>query len=255
MPRISWGRPSTFTVCRTSGCPPKTVCHNSYRENRERWRQAPGTIGFFLTEESALGRLNAKCFEQVSVDRYRPHAQRSIACRKVDFASCVGATHGSVRPDRSKRLIDLPELQVSLHRERVPGQPERRKFRGQINELFRLGIVERTQDHAVDDREDGRISADSQCQRQERDRREHGSASKRAQPMVYVARQVVQPRQAPLIPERLHGLRSASRLHPRGARASSGARPRRRASSAAISTCDRSSCSRSASRRPGSSVP
>ena len=36
--------------------------------------------------------------------------------------------------------------------------------------------------------------------------------------MAHVARQVVQPRQAPLIPERVHGLRSASRLIPRGAR-------------------------------------
>ena len=36
--------------------------------------------------------------------------------------------------------------------------------------------------------------------------------------MAHVARQVVQPRQASLIPERVHGLRSASRLNPRGAR-------------------------------------
>src|SRR5688572_14668000 len=80
------------------------------RENRERWRQAPGPIGFFLAEEASLRRLNAKRVEQLGVDRYRPHAQRSIACRDVDFAGCVGPTQGSVRPDRGKRLIDLPEL-------------------------------------------------------------------------------------------------------------------------------------------------
>ena len=36
--------------------------------------------------------------------------------------------------------------------------------------------------------------------------------------MAHVARQVVQPRKASLIPERVHGLRGASRLNPRGAR-------------------------------------
>ena len=220
MPRISCGRPSTFTVCPTSGCPPKAVCHNSVRENRERWRQAPGTIGFFLAEEASLRRLNAKRVEQMGVDRYRPHAQRSIACREVDFAGCVGPTHGSVRPDRRKRLIDLPELQVLLHREWVPGQSERRKLRGQIHQLFRFGIVERTQDHAVDDREDGRIGADSQCQRQERDRREHGSAPKRAQPMAA---------------RRASGRRATASLADRGARPwlAKRLRPRVRAARAA----------------------
>ena len=36
--------------------------------------------------------------------------------------------------------------------------------------------------------------------------------------MPHVARQVVEPRKASLIPERVHGLRGASRLNPRGAR-------------------------------------
>src|SRR6188474_2236630 len=36
--------------------------------------------------------------------------------------------------------------------------------------------------------------------------------------MAHVARQVVQPRKAALIPERVHGLRGASRLNPRRAR-------------------------------------
>jgi hypothetical protein len=35
--------------------------------------------------------------------------------------------------------------------------------------------------------------------------------------MAHVARQVVQPRKASLIPERIHRLRGASRLNPRGA--------------------------------------
>ncbi len=104
----------------------------------------------------------------------------------------------------------------------MPGQSERRKLRGQIHQLLRVGIVERTQDHAVDDREDGRIRADSQCQRQERHRREHGSAPKRAQPMAHVARQVVEPRQASLIPQRVHGLRSASRRNARRAQGIAG---------------------------------
>src|SRR4029434_1139980 len=54
------------------------------RNNRERWRQPPGTTGFFRGEEASLRRLNAKRAEQTRVDRYRPHAQRSTARREVD---------------------------------------------------------------------------------------------------------------------------------------------------------------------------
>src|SRR5258708_25411611 len=43
--------------------------------------------------------------------------------------------------------------------------------------------------------------------------------------MAHVARQIVQPRQASLIPERVHGLRSASRRNPRGARGIGGVGP------------------------------
>src|SRR5262245_47341871 len=50
------------------------------RENCERWRQAPGTIGFFLAEDASLRRLNAKCVEQIGIDRYRSHAKGSTAC-------------------------------------------------------------------------------------------------------------------------------------------------------------------------------
>src|SRR5204862_6922034 len=101
------------------------------RENRERWRQAPGTVGFVLVEEASLCGLNAKRIEEMDIDRNRPHAQRSIACHEVDFAGCVSAPCGSVRSHHRKRLSELPELQVLLHRERVPGQSEHRKFSGQ----------------------------------------------------------------------------------------------------------------------------
>src|SRR5215510_5390682 len=72
------------------------------RNNRERWRQPPGTTGFFSGEEASLRRLNAKRAKQTGVDRYRPHAQRSTARREVDLAGCVRSTRGSVRSDRSK---------------------------------------------------------------------------------------------------------------------------------------------------------
>jgi hypothetical protein len=72
------------------------------RENCERWRQAPGTTGFFRGEEASLRRLNAKRAEQTGVDRYRPHAERSTARREVDLAGCVSSARGSVRPDGSK---------------------------------------------------------------------------------------------------------------------------------------------------------
>jgi hypothetical protein len=137
------------------------------RENCERWRQAPDTIGFFLVEEASLCGLNAKRVEQLGIDRDRPHAQRSIACREVDFAGCVSAADGPVCPHHRKRLIHLPELQVLLYRECAPRQSEHRKLRGQVHQLLGFGIVEWTQDDAVDDREDRGIGADSQRQRQE----------------------------------------------------------------------------------------
>src|SRR6185436_2541815 len=68
------------------------------RKNCERRRQGPGAIRFFLAEYASLRGLKAKRVEQISVDRYRPHAKSSIACRKVDLAGCVVATHVSVRP-------------------------------------------------------------------------------------------------------------------------------------------------------------
>src|SRR5262245_12474186 len=105
------------------------------RNNRERWRQPPGTTRFFRGEESSLRWLNAKRAEETRVDRDRPHAERPTARREVDLAGRVSSARGSVRPDRSKRLIDLPELQVLLHRERVPGQSELREFRCHKHQL------------------------------------------------------------------------------------------------------------------------
>src|SRR5262249_6385568 len=72
------------------------------RNNRERWRQPPGTTGFVRGEEASLRRLNAKRAEQTGVDRDRPHAARSTARREVDLAGRVRSARGSVRPDRSK---------------------------------------------------------------------------------------------------------------------------------------------------------
>ena len=70
--------------------------------------------------EASLCGLNAKRVEQLGIDRDRPHAQRSIACREVDFASCVSAADGPVCPHHRKRLIDLPELQYSCTESALP---------------------------------------------------------------------------------------------------------------------------------------
>ena len=188
------------------------------RENRDRWRQCPGpTGGFFLAEEAPLRRLNTERVEQMRVDRYRPHAQGSIACREVDFAACVPLAAGCVRSDRRERLIDLPELQVLRRRDRASGKRERWKFRGQIQQLLGFGIPEWSQQHPIDDREDSGVGADPQRQRQQGDRREHGRAPERAQPMSHIAREVVEPRQASLVAKRIHRLRGTSGLEPCGA--------------------------------------
>src|SRR5262249_24984019 len=63
------------------------------RENCERWRQAPGTIGFFLAEYASLRRLNAKRVEQIGVDRYQPHTQRATPSRHVTFPPCSYPSH------------------------------------------------------------------------------------------------------------------------------------------------------------------
>ncbi len=86
--------------------------------------------------------------------------------REVDFAGCVAPAAGGVRADRGERLIDLPELHVLRHRDRVSSQAARREFRSQIHQLLGFGIAERAQDYPVDDREDGGVRADPQRQRE-----------------------------------------------------------------------------------------
>ncbi len=68
MPRISWGRPSTFTVFPTSGCPPKAVCHNSCERIAIGGSSVPvQSGGFSRAEEASLRRLNTERVEQMRV--------------------------------------------------------------------------------------------------------------------------------------------------------------------------------------------
>ena len=61
--------------------------------------------------------------------------------------------------------------------------------------------------HAVDDAEDGRVGADADGQRQKDDGGEGGRPAERAHAVPQVARQVVEPGQASLIAQGVHGLR------------------------------------------------
>ena len=107
--------------------------------------------------------------QQVVVDRRRPDAQRTIAGGEVDFAGRVGA-------NRRKRLVELAEFEIFRRRHPELIEPERRELGGQVHQLFGLRIAQRTQDHAVDDRENRGICANSERERQNRDRRERGRA-------------------------------------------------------------------------------
>ena len=180
MPMTSRGRPLTSTVWPTMllaaerGLPQLVrEDHDRRQRNRRRARRRrrAGQIGLALAEQPALRRLHAERGQQAVVDRRRPDAQRPIAGGEVDLA-------GRERADRRERLVDLAKLEILRRRHPELSEPERRKLRGQVHQLFGLGIAQRPQDHAVDDREDRGIRADAQRQRQDRDDREAGARSR-----------------------------------------------------------------------------
>jgi len=52
------------------------------------------------------------------------------------------------------------------------------------DQLVRLRVRQRLQQHAVDDAEDGGVGADADCQGQDRDGREHGELQQPAENMT-----------------------------------------------------------------------
>ena len=139
--------------------------HDRRQRNRAaaaRRRRRAGEIGFALAEQAPCAGCTPSARQQTVVHRRRAHAQRAIARGEVDLA-------GRERADRRKRLVDLAELEVFRRRHPELVEPERRELGRQIHQLLGLGIAERPQDHAVDDRENRGVRADAQRQREDRD--------------------------------------------------------------------------------------
>src|SRR5437867_990770 len=121
----------------------------------------------------------------------RANAARTIAGREVRFAENISA---NVR----KRVIEFLELHV--FRRRYPElRPEIRKLRGQKHQLVRFGIGERSQHHAIDDRKDGGVGANTERESHNGNDGERGSAPQRAETMTQVSSEVVEPWPSALI--------------------------------------------------------
>ena len=194
------------------------------RQNRERRSAQARTfghrVGFARREQASVRRLDSQRVQKMLVDGCRTHAQRAIAGRDVDFtapragASANRSTASRECADMDKGSIYLAELDVL----RV-GEPCRRRagdwnMPGQSHQLLRAGIVERSQDDAVENREDRRVCPDSQRQRHQRDRGEARTPPQAAQAITHVAPQVVEPRQAPLVAKRIQRLHGAAGPEP-----------------------------------------
>ncbi len=151
-------------TARTTGCRSAAAAAAVPRRVRRRH-----DVGLTLREQPAGNRLHAERGQQLVVDRRRSHAQRPIAGGEVDLAGGVGA-------DRRERLVQLAKLEIFRRRDPELIEPERRELRGQVHQLLGLRIAERAQDHAVDDRENRGICADSERERQNRDRGERRRA-------------------------------------------------------------------------------
>ena len=119
-------------------------------------------IGFTLRKESARQRLHTERRQQAIVDRCGADAQGTIAGAQVHLA-------GRVSADGGKRLVEVAEFKIFRRRHPELIEPKRRELGGEVHQLLRLRIAQRAQDHAVDDRENRGICADSQRERENRD--------------------------------------------------------------------------------------
>ena len=79
-----------------------------------------------------------------------------------------------------------------------------------------LGLAHRqeAQQHLIDQREDPRVRADAQGEREHGGRGEARTTLQRAQRVAHIARRVLEPRKAPLVAQRIHRLGAAARLNP-----------------------------------------
>src|SRR5207249_987045 len=163
-------------------------------------------VRFSVGEQAALRGLKSESGEQMLVQQCRTNAQRPIACRQVDLPGRKGS---HIR----KRPVDRAKLEVLRRCDREL-TTEERVVGGQVHDLLWFGVPERPQDYTVHNGENGGVGADAERNRQECDGREYWRAPECPQAVTYVTREVVQPRQAALITERLHRLGDAARVDP-----------------------------------------
>ena len=162
-------------------------------------RRRAGNAGLSASKEAPLSGLHAERVQQVRIDDGRADATRAIARHEIRLAGAEGA-------DIGEGAVELLELQVLGHRGRELRKPERWQLGVQVHQLRGARVRERPQQHAVDDREDGGVRADPERERDDRHRCKDRRASERPQPVMHVADQILEPRQAALIAQRIHRL-------------------------------------------------
>ncbi len=160
---------------------------------------APRHLILVGTERAPERRRHSHCLEKVSADQHADPSGRQIprVCGKRDS----GAGKGNQRFERGDPLPDVKVFGIGrLKRPAVDVE-----CAGRDN---RVGFRHRQwpQQQGVGEAEDRAVRADSNRQRSNRDQREGRCDRECANPIPDVAREVLEPRQATLIPHRLHCL-------------------------------------------------
>ena len=196
------------------------------REDRDRRaadaRARRHRIGLARREEPSLFRLHAKGRQQMVVHQRRAHPHRAIARREIDRAGPAAraarrhAVADGEGAEVRERPAHLAELEILGCREPEPLQRAGGRIRREAHQLLRRRISERPQNHAPEDREDRRVGADAERQRQQRDGGEHGAAPKRADPVAQIAPDLVQPRAVTRRSDALLRLFHAAEMQHRG---------------------------------------
>ncbi len=161
MPTIRAGAPSTGTVRPTIDSSPPNALRQSSLESTCYVFGARQRV--FARELPAANRRDPQGGHELGGDDGRRHAAGLVGGAYVARASAIRA---NLR-ERTIVLRELDELRCG-HPELI--EPELRKLARDENQPLRRRIRQRLQDDAVDDAEDGGIGANSQGQRQDRDR-------------------------------------------------------------------------------------
>ena len=184
--------------------------------------------------------MNGERFEQFGIHRRPRDPAWPIRQRQIHLAERECADDG-------EGLIELGELPVLRRRQVALPALSAVEARGHELELACVRIAERLQDDGVDEGEDGGVRADAQGECQDRDEREPGILTERAQRVANILDDFVEPCRDPDAPRILPGQRDVAELQQARRRASSGGIPR-----STLSCVSRSMWSRMSSSSPSS---